>query len=133
MSLKGKMLLLLIAGGALLWGLNAASGGSNVDEVPQDVHQEAVNFSEKILKSARKDQLKQFAALAQNPELRDPLRESLQLLREIELNSEPRWEVTRTRSNGDINVFFDISTGRRALILLRENPGGMKFVYAMVP
>ncbi len=130
---KIPILLLLAAVAVSIWGFKVVSGESSVTEVSKEEFREAVNFAGEVLKSARERRTKQFVAMAQDPALREPLQESFLLLNTVKLCEHPAWEVTRSKYNGDLNVCFEIADGREALIILRKNPDGLKFVYAMVP
>lgn len=127
-----KVLFILLAIAAVsIWAIKGFSKNSTVTKVSKAEFESATSFASEVLKSAQERRGKQFLALAQNPEQREALQESFWLLNAIKPPEKSKWEVTKSKFNGDINVSFDLTNNHKTLIILKPNPEGLKFVYAM--
>ncbi len=131
LSKKVVIPLLIFSVAVSAWGINAVFTDDNQTKVGGSQRDSAVDFAEKVISSAQNRKGREFISLAENPAMREPLKESFMFLNQVKLAPDPDWEVVRTKDGNMVNVNFELSSGRRAVVVLRPAGNTYKFVYAM--
>lgn len=107
-----------------------SGAGSELHDVSGGREAEAIEFSRDVMQNARDGKVREFIARSRDP--KDPgLRESYELLRNITPAQNPARSVRRSESDGMYYVNCITEAGRKILLLLANDDGQWKFIYAM--
>lgn len=129
--IKIILVAVLLGSAAVIWGFNRFYGApSGLNAVSGGQKEQAEEFARELLQDAGSGKRKEFLARCRYP--RDPgLRESYMFLAQTVPARNPEWSVKRADGDEMYYVHFLSEANRKILILLTEDGGNWKFVYAM--
>jgi len=132
MELSGKTVLLLAGGviAVLAVGVRSFAAPAGNEEKPaREEVDGAIAFVGEVVEAAKSPHGREFLKLAAEPG-NPGLRECYPLVRAVKIGAKPDWKVSRRKDDGWFNVTFRPEDGGRMMVVLQQDAGQWKFVYA---